>query len=80
MFDIFINKPRGSVRWLGSAKDFDEAKSKAKKFYAEQPAEYLAFDGYTQARFVFTLEQLGYQAKNRVDLTAVDECEGGRPW
>jgi hypothetical protein len=63
MFDIFINEPRGSVLWLDSAKDFEEAKSKAKKFYAEQQAEYFAFDGYTQTRFVFTLEQLGYQTK-----------------
>ena len=68
MFDIFINEPRGSVNWLDSAKDFEEAKSKAKKrrkFYAEQQAEYFAFDGYTQTRFVFTLEQLGYQTKTR---------------
>ena len=65
MFDIFINEPRGSVLWLDSAKDFDEAKSKAKKFYTKHQAEYLAFDGYTQTRFVFTLEQLGCRAQNR---------------
>ena len=65
MFDIFINEPRGSVHWLDSAKYFEEAKSKAKKFYAEQQAEYFAFDGHTQTRFVFTLEQLGYQTKTR---------------
>ena len=61
MFDIFINEPRGSVHWLDSAKDFEEAKRKAKKLYAGHPAEYFAFDGYTQTRFVFTLEQLGYR-------------------
>ena len=65
MFDIFINEPRGSVLWLDSAKDFEEAKSKATKFYAEHQAEYFAFDGYTQSRFVFTLEQLGYQTTKR---------------
>ena len=63
MFDIFTKEPRGSVLWLDSAEDFEEAKSKAKKFYEEHQAEYFAFDGYTQTRFVFTLEQLGYQAK-----------------
>jgi hypothetical protein len=65
MFHIFINKPRGSVLWLDSAKDLEEAKSKAKKFYAAQQAEYFAFDGDTQTRFVFTLEELGYQTKTR---------------
>jgi hypothetical protein len=44
---------------------FEEAKSKATKFYAEYQAEYFAFDGYTRTRFVFTLEQLGYQKKMR---------------
>jgi hypothetical protein len=39
--------------------------SRSRKFYAEQQAEYLAFDGYTQTRFVFTQEQLGYQTKAR---------------
>ena len=65
MFDIFINEPRGSVLWLDSAEDLEEAKSKATKFYAEHQAEYFAFDGYTQTRFVFTLEQLGYQTTKR---------------
>jgi hypothetical protein len=65
MFDIFINEPRGSVLWLASAKDFEEAKRKTTKFYAEHQAEYFAFDGYTQTRFVFTLEQLGYQTTKR---------------
>jgi hypothetical protein len=37
---IFTNETRGSVLWLDSAKNFEEAKSKAKKFYADQPAEY----------------------------------------
>jgi hypothetical protein len=32
MFDIFTNELRGSVLWLDSAKDFEEAKGKAKKF------------------------------------------------
>jgi hypothetical protein len=62
---IFINGPRGSVVWLDSAKNFEEAKSKAKKFYADQPAEYFAYDGYTRAKFVFAPEQLGHQAKTR---------------
>jgi hypothetical protein len=44
MFDILINEPRGSVLWLESKRDFEEAKSKVKKFYAEQPAEYVLFD------------------------------------
>ena len=65
MFDIFTKEPRGSVLWLDSAKDFEEAKSKATKFYAEHQAEYFAFEGYTQTRFVFTLEQLGYQTTKR---------------
>ena len=60
MFDIFRNERRGSVLWLDSAKDFEEAESKAKKFYAERQADYYAFDGYTQTRFQFTLEQLVY--------------------
>ena len=60
MFDIFRNEPRGSVLWLCTTKDYEEAESKVKKFYAEHQAEYFAFDGYTQTRFVFTLEQLGY--------------------
>jgi hypothetical protein len=61
MFDLFVNEPRGSVLWLDSAKDFEEAKRKTKELYAEHPGEYYAFDGYTQTRFVFTLEQLGYK-------------------
>ena len=65
MFDIFTKEPRGSVLWLDSAEDFEEAKRKTTKFYAEHQAEYFAFDGYTQTRFVFTLEQLGYQTTKR---------------
>lgn len=52
MFNIFTSEARGSVLWLDSAKDFEEAKSKARKFYAEHQAEYIAFDGYTHTRFV----------------------------
>ena len=65
MFDIFTNEPRSGAVWLDSAKDFEEAKSKAQRFYAEHQAEYFAFDGYTQTRFVFTLEQLGCQTTKR---------------
>ena len=65
MFHIFRNERRGSALWLDSANNFQEAESKAKKFYAEQQAEYFAFDGYTQSRFVFTLEQLAYQMSKR---------------
>jgi hypothetical protein len=65
MLHIFINERRGSAFWLDSANNFEEAMTKAKKFYSDQPAEYFAFDGYTGARLVFTLEQLGHQAKTR---------------
>lgn len=66
MFDIFRNERRASgVMWLGIAKDLEDAKSRVKKFYAEHHAVYFAFDQTTQARHIFTLEELTNQGGKR---------------
>lgn len=64
MIDIFRNDTRGCL-WLDTAKNFEEAKSKAKVLYEKLPAEYFAFDLISQTRFVFTLEELGYQNEKK---------------
>lgn len=58
MFDIFRSEARGRVFWVGTAKNFDEAKSKAKQLYFDHPTEYYLFDYATQTKHQISVEEL----------------------
>ncbi len=58
MLDIFRTAPRGRVFWVGTAKNFEEAKSKAKQLYVEYPTEYYVFDYTTQTKHQISVEEL----------------------
>ena len=57
MLDIFRSEARGRLLWVGTAKNFEEAKSKAKQSYLDNPREYL-FDYATQTKHQISGEEL----------------------
>lgn len=58
MLDIFRSDARGCVLWVGTEKNFEEAKSKAKQLYLDNPTEYYVFDYATQTKHQISVEEL----------------------
>ena len=58
MLDIYRTAPRGRVFWVGTAKNFEEAKSKAMQLYLDEATEYYLFDYATQTKHQISVEEL----------------------
>ena len=58
VLDIFRSEARGRLLWVGTAKNFEEAKSKAKQSYLDNPTEYYLFDYATQTKHQISEEEL----------------------